>query len=194
MEGPLEAEFPMEDSEFNSYGGGIFSGSHHFTVAGGTFKNITKNYISGSDVSPDFRMIPMGGIDLQRQIRTNEVRVDGDSGVVFRQSRGCVRRVYSAKVEGHRADMTIAIYEGDTAEEVLFISSVSNVTILTLSGMAARYCQVHNSPSSSYPAALRGRKFGAHTRRFVPWWCDFYFWTDCCIAQEIRSHFIQPVP
>ncbi|KAJ7033801.1 hypothetical protein C8F04DRAFT_609550 [Mycena alexandri] len=116
MEASSEAELPRHDSEFSSYGGGIFSGSHHFTVAGGTFKNIT-NYVSAPEVPPDLRMIPMGDIDLQREIRVSEVRTDEDSGVIFREARGCVRRVYSAKVEGRKADVTVAIYEGEAADE-----------------------------------------------------------------------------
>ncbi|KAJ7033804.1 hypothetical protein C8F04DRAFT_1103423 [Mycena alexandri] len=117
MEAPSDTESPMDDSEFSSYGGGIFPGSHHFTVAGGTFKNITKKYVGAPEVPPDFRMIPMGDIDLQREIRVSEVRTDEGSGVIFREARGCVRRVYSAKVEGRKADVTVAIYEGEAADE-----------------------------------------------------------------------------
>ncbi|KAJ7027342.1 hypothetical protein C8F04DRAFT_1122644 [Mycena alexandri] len=116
MEAPSEAELPRHDSEFSSYGGGIFPGSHHFTVAGGIFKNITKNYVSAPEVPPDFRMIPMGDINLQRQIRMDELRVK-NSDVLFPRGRGCMRRMYSAKVEGRKSDMTVAVYEGETAEE-----------------------------------------------------------------------------
>ncbi|KAJ7750332.1 hypothetical protein B0H16DRAFT_1550332 [Mycena metata] len=116
MEASGEAELPIEDPELNSYGGGIFAGAHHFTVAGGTFNNITKNYISTAEVPPDFRTIPLGDIDLQRQIRADEIRLDQSSGVISRQERGCVQRVYS-KVEGRMSDTTVAVYEGDTAEE-----------------------------------------------------------------------------
>ncbi|KAJ7023137.1 hypothetical protein C8F04DRAFT_190650 [Mycena alexandri] len=118
MDTPSEtSEATLEDPGITSYAGAIFPGSHHFTVAGGTFTNVMKNYVNAPDVPSDLRRIPIGDIDLQRQIRVNEVRVDEDSGVIFREARGCVRRVYSAKVEGRKADMTVAIYEGNTAEE-----------------------------------------------------------------------------
>ncbi|KAJ7027344.1 hypothetical protein C8F04DRAFT_1122663, partial [Mycena alexandri] len=158
MEAPSEAELSMDDSEFSSYGGGIFPGSHHFTVAGGIFKNITKNYVSAPEVPPDFRMIPMGDIDLQRQIRMDELRVE-NSGVFFRRGRGCLRRVYSAKVEGRKSDMTVAIYEGEAADEE-WRRDIAKYMMLRL--------------ASSYLASLRGGKFGAHTRHIVSWWCGFY--------------------
>ncbi|KAJ7775526.1 hypothetical protein B0H16DRAFT_1713111 [Mycena metata] len=111
----------MDDSELtcakSSHGGGIFSDSHHFTVAGGTFNNITKNYLSVPDVSQDFRIIPLGDVNLQRQLRMDKLRVGTQAGVISREARGCVRRVYSAKVEGRKSGITVAIYEGETAEE-----------------------------------------------------------------------------
>ncbi|KAJ7027267.1 hypothetical protein C8F04DRAFT_1267177 [Mycena alexandri] len=145
MNAPSETELPVDDSEFNSYGGGIFPGSHHFTVAGGTFTNVTKNYVGAPDVPPDFRMIPMGDIDLQRQIRAHEVRVGEDSGVIFRESRGWVRRVYSAKVEGRKSDMTVAIYEGEAAEEewrrdIAKYMTVRHPHILQVCGAASSGC------------------------------------------------------
>ncbi|KAJ7023131.1 hypothetical protein C8F04DRAFT_190542 [Mycena alexandri] len=118
MDTPSEtSEATLEDREINSYAGAIFPGSHHFTVAGGTFTNVMKNYVNAPDVPSDLRRIPIGDIDLQRQIRVNEVRVDEGSGIIFREARDCVRRVYSAKVEGRKADMTVAIYEGEAADE-----------------------------------------------------------------------------
>ncbi|KAJ7037135.1 hypothetical protein C8F04DRAFT_1393869 [Mycena alexandri] len=62
-------------------------------------------------------MIPLGDIDLQRQIRVDEIRLDQNSRVISRQQHGCVWRVYSAKVEGRKSDMTVAVYKGETAEE-----------------------------------------------------------------------------
>jgi hypothetical protein len=61
-------------------------------------------------------MIPLGDIDLQHEIQV-------DRGVVGRRrGRGCVRRVYSAKVEGRKSDFTVAMYQGNGAEEVYWIS------------------------------------------------------------------------
>ncbi|KAJ7035163.1 hypothetical protein C8F04DRAFT_1099284 [Mycena alexandri] len=95
----------------------MFPGSRNFTVAGGTFTNVTNNYVSAPYVPPDFRMIPMGDIDLQREIRVDEIRLDDTSGVAFRDPRSCVRRVFSAKVADGKVEMTVALYEGEAAEE-----------------------------------------------------------------------------
>ncbi|KAJ7927332.1 hypothetical protein B0H13DRAFT_2653618 [Mycena leptocephala] len=106
-----------DHSEFSSasyhYGGGIFSGSHNFTVAGGTFNNVTKNYTSGPTVPSDFRMIPLGDIDLQHELRLNK----GSAVVGCRRERASVRRVYSARIDGRNAPMTVAMYQGPGAEE-----------------------------------------------------------------------------
>jgi hypothetical protein len=59
-------------------------------------------------------MIPMGEIDLR-----HEIRVGNELGLVYRQHQlGHARRMYSAKVEDQRSSMTVAIYQGDRAEEV----------------------------------------------------------------------------
>ncbi|KAJ7027136.1 hypothetical protein C8F04DRAFT_1399665, partial [Mycena alexandri] len=76
-------------------------------------RNIIQNYHAVPIVPPDFRMIPMGDIDLQQELMVNE-----ESGVVGRrQERNCVRRVYSAKIDGRRSNVTVAVYQGDGAEE-----------------------------------------------------------------------------
>jgi hypothetical protein len=108
----------------------MFTGSQNFTVTGHTFNNIT-NYHTTSAPSGelplysailnnrfwvDFRMIPLGDIDLQHEIQVAR-------GVVGRRGgRGCVRRVYSAKVEGTKSDFTVAMYQGNGAEEVYWIN------------------------------------------------------------------------
>jgi hypothetical protein len=72
----------------------------------------------------DFRMIPMGEIDLQ-----HEIRAGNEPGLVYRQHQlGHARRMYSAKVEGRRSSKTVAIYRGDHAEEVGQICSFSLIS------------------------------------------------------------------
>ncbi|KAJ6464934.1 hypothetical protein C8R45DRAFT_497400 [Mycena sanguinolenta] len=109
-----DAEFSSseiaDDPEFASYGGAIFSGSQHFTVAGGTFTNVTKNYNQNPSVPSDFRRIPLGDIALQHEINP--------LGVVLRKrDRYSVRRVYSAKVGGQNSEVMVAMYQGQSAEE-----------------------------------------------------------------------------
>ncbi|KAJ7928236.1 hypothetical protein B0H13DRAFT_2653121 [Mycena leptocephala] len=95
------------------YGGGIFSGSHNFTVVGGTFNNVRNNYTSAPTMPSDFRMIPLGDIDLQHELRLNK----GSAVVDHRCERASVRRVYSARIDGRNAPMTVAMYQGPGAEE-----------------------------------------------------------------------------
>ncbi|KAJ7714534.1 hypothetical protein B0H16DRAFT_1702007 [Mycena metata] len=105
---------PDEDT-FTSFGGGMFADSHHFTLAGGTFNNNvnTNNYITAPAVPADFRMIPLGDIDLRKELVVNRIV----STIGHGQERNCVRRVYSAKIEGRRSKATVAVYEGNGAEE-----------------------------------------------------------------------------
>ncbi|KAJ7927849.1 hypothetical protein B0H13DRAFT_1860897 [Mycena leptocephala] len=61
----------------------------------------------------DFRMIPLGDIDLQYEIRVNK-----DTGVVDRlPERQGVRRIYSARVDGRKSRVTVAMYQGESAKE-----------------------------------------------------------------------------
>ncbi|KAF7377025.1 hypothetical protein MSAN_00120600 [Mycena sanguinolenta] len=91
---------------------GMFSHSRNFTVRGRNLINITNNY-AAPNLPSDFRMIPMGDIDLQ-----HEIRVDNSTGVLnYHRQRAHVRRLYSAKVEGRKSTLTVAMYQGHGAEE-----------------------------------------------------------------------------
>ncbi|KAJ7036938.1 hypothetical protein C8F04DRAFT_457417 [Mycena alexandri] len=100
--------------EFTSSGGGMFAGSQYFTVGGGTFNNTTNNYVAAPAAPPaDFRMIPIGDIDLQKELTVNK-----ESWVLGRRRKhNCARRVYSAKIDGRNSNVTVAVYQGDGAEE-----------------------------------------------------------------------------
>jgi hypothetical protein len=60
-------------------------------------------------------MIPMGDINLLEEIHLNN-----ETGVVGRHHPEStrVRRMYSARVDGRKAGLTVAVYQGDGAEEV----------------------------------------------------------------------------
>ncbi|KAJ6452814.1 hypothetical protein C8R45DRAFT_638667 [Mycena sanguinolenta] len=95
----------------------MFSHSQQFTVTGGAFTKVTNyNYTPAPSLPPDFRMIPMGDIDLRHQIRVDEF-----TGVVNTQpyKRACVRRMHSAtaRIDGRRTKVTVAFYQGNGAEE-----------------------------------------------------------------------------
>ncbi|KAJ6561654.1 hypothetical protein B0H19DRAFT_1259317 [Mycena capillaripes] len=120
-DGHADNEFSSESSpddpafsEAQCYGSGMFSRARHLTVTGQTFTNIT-NYTAAPAVPSDFRMISMGNIDLQSE---HKIHSDDETGVAnFRSTRASFRRVYSAKIDGRTSDMTVAMYQGDGAEE-----------------------------------------------------------------------------
>ncbi|KAJ7127719.1 hypothetical protein C8R44DRAFT_873526 [Mycena epipterygia] len=92
--------------------GAFISNSRNFTISGGNITNIT-NIMNNAPVVPsDFRTIPLGDVDLRNEIRMEH------SGVVNRQ-RGLRpgRRVYTARIQGTPSDMTVAVYQGENAEE-----------------------------------------------------------------------------
>ncbi|KAJ7466623.1 hypothetical protein B0H11DRAFT_1921808 [Mycena galericulata] len=69
--------------------------------------------LTGMPLGLDFRRVPLGDIDLRREIRG----VD-DSGVVERSlRRRGVRRMRSAKIRGEKLPMMVALYDRDNAEE-----------------------------------------------------------------------------
>ncbi|KAJ7711199.1 hypothetical protein B0H16DRAFT_636664 [Mycena metata] len=108
----------------NSWGsepcaGAFFPRSCNFVVDGGVFTNNVTNVTNVTHnhhtypPSPDFRKIPMGEIDLQ-----HEIQFDDDSGVVYRRrGQRCARRMYSAKIDGCKTAMTVALYQGPNAEQ-----------------------------------------------------------------------------
>ncbi|KAJ6569252.1 hypothetical protein B0H19DRAFT_1066012 [Mycena capillaripes] len=74
------------------HGSGMFSGSQNFTVTAQTLTNITKHYTTATSLP-----------------------ARSDFGAVDRR-RGRPR-VYTAKIEGRKSSVTVAMYQGDGAEE-----------------------------------------------------------------------------
>ncbi|KAJ6590578.1 hypothetical protein DFH09DRAFT_1139736 [Mycena vulgaris] len=95
------------------YAGAFFPRSRHIVINGGVFTANVTNHTSLANLPEDFRRIPLGDIDLRR-----EIRLSGASGVVHhRRVRASVRRMYSSRIDGRSSDMTVALYEGQNAEE-----------------------------------------------------------------------------
>ncbi|KAJ7443477.1 hypothetical protein FB451DRAFT_94546 [Mycena latifolia] len=117
-EPPAQAEFQSEstvdghNTSHDQFTGAFFPQAHHLTVAGGQFKSITNITHADPTVPSDFRMIPLGDLDL-----LNEICLD--SGVVYRcwNPTRSVRRMYSARIHGSKSPMTVALYQGENAEE-----------------------------------------------------------------------------
>jgi hypothetical protein len=60
-------------------------------------------------------MIPLGDIDLQREVFLN------NTGVINHQpERARIRRLYTAKIVGRKSD--VAVYQGEGAQEVFYIA------------------------------------------------------------------------
>ncbi|KAF7330676.1 hypothetical protein MSAN_02453000 [Mycena sanguinolenta] len=149
--------------EFPSHASGMFSHSQHFTIIGGTFTNITNNYYAAASSLPsDFRMIPLGDIDLRWQIRVDEY-----TGVARSQrQRACVRRIHSAKarIDGRRTRVTVAMYQGNGAEEAVrnYISSEFHRDLASLSCTnwircsTGRLCTDLTQPSTEWISFTQG--------------------------------------
>ncbi|KAF7340628.1 hypothetical protein MSAN_02134700 [Mycena sanguinolenta] len=136
----LSAGDPESSSAASRHASGMFSHSQKFTVTGGTFSNITNNsYTTTPSLPSDFRMIPLADIDLR-----HEIRLDNSMGAAYSRprERARVRRLYSAKVEGRKSTLTVAMYQGDDAEQVrgIFLSGSLRLNCV---GMAERSCKIH---------------------------------------------------
>ncbi|KAJ7236703.1 hypothetical protein C8J57DRAFT_1479166 [Mycena rebaudengoi] len=105
------SESTINDSEAGPYTGAFFPSSQNLVISGGVF---TSNINQASPSLPsNFRMLPLGDIDLQK-----EIRVDNASGIIGRRrGQGFVRRMYSAKIDGRKSTMTVVLYQGDNAED-----------------------------------------------------------------------------
>ncbi|KAJ7104862.1 hypothetical protein C8R44DRAFT_807200 [Mycena epipterygia] len=89
--------------------GAFITNSRNFTIAGGHFTNVIQ---CAHTIPSDFRTIPLGDLDLR-----NEIHLD-ECGVASRHHGVCAaRRMYTTRIEGKQSDMTVAIYEGEHAEE-----------------------------------------------------------------------------
>ncbi|KAJ7616535.1 hypothetical protein FB45DRAFT_934431 [Roridomyces roridus] len=112
MDIPSSGDDPATQTgcQISRQGAPIFHQAQNFEVSGGTFTSIT-NIQHVAPSHPDFRMIPLGDIDLRDLI-------DGPREVYRRLHKtGCVRRIYSARVDGRDSPMTVALYTGEDAKE-----------------------------------------------------------------------------
>ncbi|KAJ7111713.1 hypothetical protein C8R44DRAFT_882774 [Mycena epipterygia] len=86
---------PSDSDDAQSHAIAFFQRAQHLVVSGGNFtNNIMHNVINGP-LGPfsEFRMIPLGDLDLQVEIRVGHAR--------RRHGRGSVQRIYSARIDGH---------------------------------------------------------------------------------------------
>ncbi|KAJ6518118.1 hypothetical protein C8R47DRAFT_6850 [Mycena vitilis] len=91
---------------------GLFSRSKQFRVSGGTFTNVTNIQRIAPSNPPDFRVIPLGDLNLLHEIDRGCAVVRGS-----RRGRASVKRIYTAHIPALQSRMTAAVYQGDGAEE-----------------------------------------------------------------------------
>ncbi|KAJ7678625.1 hypothetical protein B0H17DRAFT_1078258 [Mycena rosella] len=105
----LERNSPCGDLAASHRSTGVFfPNSQDFVVSGGEFTNVTKIYTSSAPPRP-FSDDPAGGFGLAGEI---------DGGTVeIRRRRGHARRIYSARIDGRSSNMTVAVYQENSAEE-----------------------------------------------------------------------------
>ncbi|KAJ7472527.1 hypothetical protein FB451DRAFT_298393 [Mycena latifolia] len=144
----VQAEFQSESTVEGSspprdqFTGAFFPQSQNLTVTGGQFRSITNVHHAASSLPSDFRMIPLGDLDLRNEICL-------DSGVVYRRwnSMRSVRCMYSARIHGSKSPMTVTLYQGENAEEewhhdVSRYSYLRHPNILQLFG-TVNSCGIH---------------------------------------------------
>ncbi|KAJ6543016.1 hypothetical protein B0H19DRAFT_1268193 [Mycena capillaripes] len=123
IEGRFEPEFTTQTNPdehgLNSnqqvaevHSGAFFPTAKDFVVAGGNFKSVMNINQSPPSTPTDFRMIPLGDLDLR-----HEIQLKAGSAVVRRRHAACVRRVYTARIAGLPSPMTAAVFQGEGAEE-----------------------------------------------------------------------------
>ncbi|KAF8146348.1 hypothetical protein K438DRAFT_1990884 [Mycena galopus ATCC 62051] len=107
---PLLETFTSAISESNlpHDPGAFFPHARHFTIAGGTYTSHVTQV--APTVRHDFRMVPLGDLDLLHEIRLE----DGPGMITRRRSTG---KLYHVRVDGRASTMTAAVYQGEEGEQ-----------------------------------------------------------------------------
>ncbi|KAJ7037217.1 hypothetical protein C8F04DRAFT_1331610 [Mycena alexandri] len=98
----------------------FFPNSKDFVVTGGTFTNT--NQVAPRTPS-DFRMIPIGDLNLLKEIR----RAGGSLIVRHRKGGASMKKMYITRIPGFQSTMTAAVFQGDGAEELYGIASAGGL-------------------------------------------------------------------
>ncbi|KAF7353334.1 hypothetical protein MSAN_01521600 [Mycena sanguinolenta] len=123
-------------TESTRYVGAFFPQAAGFSIRGGVFTSNTINHVYNSppeqssgmvvyeyvvihithDDETEFQTIRLGDIKLIKELKT--IRLDHQFAIVGRERQGTsVRRIYSAEIRYNPGPVTVAIYQGDRAEE-----------------------------------------------------------------------------
>ncbi|KAJ7697784.1 hypothetical protein B0H16DRAFT_818570 [Mycena metata] len=98
-----------------SNAGAFFPNSKDFVITGGVFTSNTHVHNLSPPPPSDFPTIPLGYLDLRHEIRLKP----GSNTVHLGHSHGLrsTRKIYSARITGVRSKMTVAVHQGQAAEE-----------------------------------------------------------------------------
>ncbi|KAJ7741284.1 hypothetical protein B0H16DRAFT_1565184 [Mycena metata] len=102
-----------DGTSHEGYTSTIFHRAKNFVVEGGNFNNIAHIHQAAPIARPDFPLIPLGHINLLRKIKRSE----GCDVVRCKHVQNFVRTMYSARIHECKSNMTVALYQGDSAEE-----------------------------------------------------------------------------
>ncbi|KAF7353140.1 hypothetical protein MSAN_01501500 [Mycena sanguinolenta] len=138
----------------------------------------------------EFRTIPRGDVKLVR-----EICLSTESGVVGRQSRGVgVRRtVYHAEIRGDPGTVTVAMYQGDSAEEewrkdVAKYESIWDPRIMQLHGLVSGkglYAMVFHAELIPYDQFFRRFQHSPILSTYIRGYCCTQFWEATCFISRV---------
>ncbi|KAF7291421.1 Ribosomal-L28e domain-containing protein [Mycena indigotica] len=113
----------LESGSMQREGGApqIFSHAQNFTVNGGSFNAVSTSYRlhfsapeANAEDEDDYRRIRWGDIDL-RHLRLRST--PSSDGKLVSYTPKASRSMYAAKIYGSTSDMSVAVYEGDEAQQ-----------------------------------------------------------------------------
>ncbi|KAJ6464523.1 hypothetical protein C8R45DRAFT_501368 [Mycena sanguinolenta] len=181
------------------YAGAFFPQASRFNIGGGVFtSNVTNNiYNLPPEQLSDFRTIRLGDLKLVK-----EVRLSSQSGVVGRQSRLgglSVRRIYHAEIRRDPGPVTVAMYQGDGAEQewqrhVAKYESIRHPHIMQLYGLVSTkglYAMIFHNELIPYRQFLRRFKHSPILSAYIMAYCvrPIYY---CCSPWLLPSQLSRP--
>ncbi|KAJ6474262.1 hypothetical protein C8R45DRAFT_1011245, partial [Mycena sanguinolenta] len=142
-----------------------------------------KNFTNFEATPSDFLRIPLGNIDLR-----SEIRMDAEADAVWRhRERKSVRRMYSARVVGHNEPISVALYQGNNAEEewkrdISYHSRFRHPHILQIYASASSsgiHATIFYDDLALLPHFLETFRYSAVLTVYIYWYTNAE-WTDAC--------------
>ncbi|KAJ7064452.1 hypothetical protein C8F01DRAFT_1229068, partial [Mycena amicta] len=173
--------------------GTFFHAAQNVNISGGSFLSHVEQTLPSGPPS-DFRTIPLGDIDLQEELGSEDSSAYRGSLHRRRHEQSVVRIMYSAKVEGR--DMTAVLYEGDEqakkdwVNEVKQMSSVRHPNLLQLYGIASSgrtHAAIYHGDLVSMEYLLDHHRANAKMLVNIRLHLSVEFWRFACSSTSIHS-------